>query len=113
MRDHVKIFWFFDISYKSIEVSIRFVKIDGFIRSYDGTRYLVLFGPKKYDKIYDRIRHALGLRSGITYVFSRDNAKIKNDFYNSLPPEETLTLHNVIMHIKSKTNKDQNLYYYN
>ena len=28
---------------------IRFDKIDGFIRVYDGTRYLVLFGGKKCD----------------------------------------------------------------
>ena len=26
---------------------IRFNKIDGFIKDYDGTRYLVLFGSKK------------------------------------------------------------------
>ena len=30
---------------------IRFDKIDGFIRVYDGTRYLVLFGSEKYDSI--------------------------------------------------------------
>ena len=30
---------------------IRFDKIDGFIRIYDGTRYLTLFGTKKYDAI--------------------------------------------------------------
>ena len=33
---------------------IRFGKIDGFIRTYDGTRYLTLFGPKKFDAIYNR-----------------------------------------------------------
>ena len=32
-------------------LSIRFDKVDGFIRVYDGTRYLVLFGPQKYDTI--------------------------------------------------------------
>ena len=32
---------------------IRFDKIDGFIKSYDETRYLVLFGPKRCDEIYD------------------------------------------------------------
>ena len=29
--------------------------MDGFIRGYDGTRYLILFGSEKYDSIYDRI----------------------------------------------------------
>ena len=27
-------------------------KVDVFIRPYDGTRYLVLLGPEKYDTIY-------------------------------------------------------------
>ena len=30
---------------------IRIDKVDEFIRVYDGTRYLVLFGPGKYDAI--------------------------------------------------------------
>ena len=34
----------------------RFDKVDGFIKGYDGTRYLVLFGPEKYYAIYNRIR---------------------------------------------------------
>ena len=47
---------------------IRFNKIDGFIRVYDGTRYLVLFGPEKYDVIYNRIRYMISQKSVITYV---------------------------------------------
>ena len=35
---------------------IRFDKLNGFIRFYDATRYLVLFGGEKYDLIYNRIR---------------------------------------------------------
>ena len=46
----------FDISYKILigpkPLQIRFDKIDRFIRIYDGTRYLTLFGFKKYDAIY-------------------------------------------------------------
>ena len=49
-----------DISYKTLigpkPLRIRFDKIDGFIRIFDGTRYLVLFGSEKYDGIYNRIR---------------------------------------------------------
>ena len=49
----------YNISYKSLIYSkplrIRFNKIDGFIRVYDGTRYLVLFESEKYDLIYHRI----------------------------------------------------------
>ena len=33
---------------------IKFDKIDEFIRIYDGTKYLVLFCPEKYDHIYNR-----------------------------------------------------------
>ena len=45
-----------------------FDKIDGLIRVYDKTRYLVLFGVEKYDFIYNRIRYLIGLKSDITYV---------------------------------------------
>ena len=36
---------------------IRFDKIDGFTRFYDGTRYLMLLDHEKYDAIYNRIRY--------------------------------------------------------
>ena len=49
--------WVYNISYKSLIDSnpsrIRFDKIDGFIRVYDATRYLVLLGSDKYDSIYE------------------------------------------------------------
>ena len=45
----------YNISYKTLidtkPLRIRFDKIDGFIRAYDGTRYLVSFGVEKYDFI--------------------------------------------------------------
>ena len=37
-------------------------------------------------------------------------SKIKIDSYHSLPLEKILTLHNVIILIKSALNKDQNQY---
>ena len=46
---------FYDISYKTLvsakSLPARFNKVDGFIRVYEGTRYLVLFGLEKYDSI--------------------------------------------------------------
>ena len=51
-------------------------------------------------------------KSGITYVFSHNYAKIKIDSYDSLPLEKALTLHNVIILIKSVLKKNQNHYYY-
>ena len=63
----------YHFSYKTLtdpkSLRIRFNKIDGFIRIYDGTRYLTLFGSEKYDAIYDRIRYLVSLKSGITYIF--------------------------------------------
>ena len=104
----------YDISYKTLIDSkllrIRFDKINEFIRTYDGTRYLTLFGSEKYDAIFNRIR--LSLKSGITYIFSHYFAKIKVYSYDSLPIEKRLTLYNVIIHIKLVLNKDKNHYYY-
>ena len=52
-------------------------------------------------------------KKGIAYLFSHNYAKIKSDSYDYFPPEKTLTLHNVIILIKSVFNKDQSHYYYN
>ena len=92
---------------------IRFDKIDGLIRVYDGTRYLVLFVSGKHDFIYNRIRYLVGVKSGITYVISHNYPKIKIDSYDSLPLEKTVTFHNAIMFIKSVFDKDKSNYYYN
>ena len=73
----------YNISYKSSidskPLHIRFDKIDGFIRAYDGTRHLVLFGGKKNDFIFSRIRYTARVKSCIRYVVSHDYAKIKVD----------------------------------
>ena len=66
---------------------IRFDKINGFIRTYDGIRYLVLFGPEKYDAIYNRVRYLISLKSSIKYVLLTITGN-KVDFYGSLPVEK-------------------------
>ena len=91
-------------------LSIRLDKIDLFIRLYDGTRYLALFYSEKSDAIYSRIRYLISLNSSITYVFPHYDAKIKVGSYDSLPREKILTLHNVIILIKSVLNKDKHHY---
>ena len=112
-RENVLIY---DISYKTLidpkPLRITFFKIDGIIRIYDGIRYLTLCGSKEYEAIYNRIRYFISQKSGITYIFSHYFAKIKVDSYDSLPIEKRLTLHNVIIHIKSVLNKDKNHYYF-
>ena len=93
-------------------MKIRFDKTDGIIRIYDGTRYLTLFGTKKYDTICNRIRYLISLKSSITYIFSHYFAKIKVDSYDTLLIEKTLTLHNLFIHIKFVLNKDKRHCYY-
>ena len=79
----------YDNSYKNListkRLRISFDKEDGFIRVYDGTRYLPLFGAEKYDAIYNRIRYVISQKGGITYVFSHNYSKIKIDSYDFLP----------------------------
>ena len=53
---------------------IGFDKIYGVIKVYDGIRYLVLFGPEKYDAIYDRVSYLISQESDIKYVFSHSYA---------------------------------------
>ena len=42
-------------------------KIDGFIKTNDGVRYLVLFGSERYNAIYDKFNYLTSEKSGITY----------------------------------------------
>ena len=60
----------YNLSYKTLigskPLCIRFDKIDGFIRIYDGIRYLNFFGFEKYDAIYGKIRYLTNLKSSIT-----------------------------------------------
>ena len=84
MKNHTKILWLtYDISYKTLvgpkPLLVRFNKIDGFIRVYDGSRYLVLLDPEKYVAIYNRTRYLISLKSSITCIFSHYFAKIKVD----------------------------------
>ena len=57
----------------------------------------------------NRTRYPMGVKSGITYVISHNDAKIKVDSYDFLSLEKTMTFHNVIILIKSVFNKDKKL----
>ena len=59
-------------------------------------------GGKKYNSIYNRIRYLIGFKSSITYVISQNYGKNKKSF----PLKIALTLHDVILLIKSVFNKD-------
>ena len=77
----------YDISYKNLIgaklLHIRFNKIDGFIRVYNGTRYLVLCSPEKYDFVCNSIIYKWHNMS-----FSHNYAKIRIDLYDSLHLEK-------------------------
>ena len=92
---------------------IKINKINGLIRAYYGTRYLVLLGPKEHNLIFNRIICLLGVKSGITYVFSHFCTKIKVDLCDSLSLEKKLAFHNVILTIQSVFNKNKNNYFFN
>ena len=102
----------YGISYKTFTgvklLHIRLIKVDRFIKVYDRTRYLILFGSEKYDVIYIRIRYLISQKSAITYVYSYNDDIIKIDSYVSLPLERTWILDNVIILIQSVFNKNQN-----
>ena len=69
-----------------------------------GSTNLMLFTTKSV--------YLISIKSGITYTVSHCFAKIKVDSYDSLPIENTLILHTVIIPIKSVLNKDKKHYYY-
>ena len=80
MKDHENIL-VYNTLYKRLigskSFDIRFDKINGFIRVYDATRYLVLFEREKYDSICNRIRYLISVKSGITYIVSHNYKKKK------------------------------------
>ena len=79
----------------------------------DGIWYLVLFGPRYYDVIYNRIRYLISEKRDITGCINHNFARTRIDSYNSLPIEKAVTFHNVIILIKSVVNKNENSYFYN
>ena len=47
---------------------VRFNNVDGFLKVYDGARYLVLFSPERYDAIYDRIWYFISEKIGVIHI---------------------------------------------
>ena len=81
----------YDILYKTLIRArpsfIMFDKENGFIRDFEWAKYLALLSPEKFDTIVDRIRYLIRLKSGISYVFSHNYAKIKIDSDDDWPSE--------------------------
>ena len=93
----------------SKQLHIGFYEIDGFIKNYDGIRYLVVYDSKRYNAIYERIRYLTNESSGIT----GSSERIRIDSYSSSPIEKILTFYDVVILIKLVVNKNKKEYYYN
>ena len=103
----------YNISYKTLidakPLRCGVDKINGFIRVYDGNKYLILC--EKHDFIYNKIRYLIRVKSSITHVVSHNYAKMKPDSYDSLPLEKAMIFYNVLILIKSVFNKGTNKYH--
>ena len=95
MKNQMTIFWFlrFDTA-KSFR--IRFDNVKVFIRVYNGTRYLILYGPGKKDAIYKKNNYLISQKKGVKCAFYFNCARIKIALCDSLPIERILTLFNVM-----------------
>ena len=105
----------YDFSYKTFmgakPLRIWFKEIDGFIKTYDVIRYLVIFASERYNVIYDRINYLITKKIGITYNVNHNFERIRIGLYHFFPVEKTLAFHNVITLIKSVVNEHKNDYY--
>ena len=63
----------------SIPLCVRFDEINGFIKIYDRTKYLVLFGDGFYDEFFDRIKYLISKKGGITDSNNHNFAGIRID----------------------------------
>ena len=74
----------YDILYKILigpkPLHIRFSQVDGFIRVYYRSRFLVLFGINKYETIRNRIRYVIGVNGSIIYISLHYYGKVKVNF---------------------------------
>ena len=64
MKNLMKVFWFMAFHNKTLLGSKPLS-----IRVYEGIRYLVLFGPQKYDPIYDKIRYVISQKVVLHILF--------------------------------------------
>ena len=61
-----------------------FDNIDGYIKEYDRTRYIVLFPPDaKYERMFDKIRYSISQKSTVSDVcyYSDDNLPLETTYH--------------------------------
>ena len=74
---------------------------------------IVLFDYSQRDNVCDKIKYLISEKSGIIDSINNTFGTIRIDSYDSLPIENILTFHNVIILTKSVVNKNENNYFYN
>ena len=67
---------------------------------------------EKYERIFDRTRYLIMLKSSISDVYSHEYMKSEINSDDDSPLEKTSNMHNVVICIKSAFNKNHNLHYY-
>ena len=67
-------------------------KVDGFILHYGGTKHSTLFGSKKYNNVFNRIKCFIRLKRNILYVVSHNYRKIKTDSEDDLTIKKSIDL---------------------
>ena len=97
--------------YGAKRLRIIFNKIDGYIRTYDKARELASFQSQNSDGTFDGMRYFIRLKSNISSVYSH-NTKTKIDLDDDLPLAKTITMHNIVLLIKSAFNEYYNQYHY-
>ena len=91
---------------------IIFNKLVEYIRKFEKTKYLALFQSKKYERIFNRARYVIMLKSNISYAYAHKYMKIQINSDDDLSLEKTLNIHNVVILFKSVFNENHNHYYY-
>ena len=83
-------------------LSIIFDKVDRYNRKYDKPKYLAsIHSDEKHERIFDKIRYLVMLKSNISDVLSHKHMKTKIDSDDDLPLQKAL---NIVIHIKSVLN---------
>ena len=73
----------YDISFKTFmgrkSLRIRFNKINGFIKIYEGIRYLILYNYERYNAICDKMKYLLSEKSGVKDSINHNFTRIRTD----------------------------------
>ena len=84
---------------------ISFNEVDEYVRNYDSNKYRAFFYiDGRYERLFDRTRDRIMLKSDISDFYPHKYAKIKISSVDDLPLEKALNMYNVVIPIKSVLN---------